>query len=77
MQKTISLVTLEVAKKVRQSVNLLKAPGPIFPNSSNRHVISEEIETKTTMCYRAPEMCDLYSGKWIDEKSDIWVTLLL
>ena len=32
----------------------------------------ERIEKYTTPNYRAPEMCDLYSGKLISEKVDIW-----
>ena len=32
----------------------------------------EEIERNTTLCYRAPEMCDLLSKQRIDEKCDIW-----
>lgn len=33
----------------------------------------EEIQKFTTMAYRAPEMIDLYSGKPINERVDIWV----
>ena len=37
----------------------------VFPTTLlNRH---------TTMSYRAPEMLDLYSGKLINEKVDVWV----
>ena len=31
----------------------------------------------TTVAYRAPEMVDLYSGKTITTKADIWVGELL
>ncbi|XP_073978913.1 numb-associated kinase isoform X1 [Rhodnius prolixus] len=34
--------------------------------------IIEEIEKYTTLSYRAPEMVDVYSGKTITTKSDIW-----
>jgi len=30
----------------------------------------------TTLSYRAPEMVDLYSGKSISTKADIWVSTL-
>ena len=35
----------------------------------------EQIKRFTTLAYRAPEMVDLYSGKPISVKSDIWVRL--
>ena len=31
----------------------------------------------TTLSYRAPEMVDLYSGKSISTKADIWVSTLI
>ncbi|EDO39786.1 predicted protein, partial [Nematostella vectensis] len=34
--------------------------------------VEEEIQKYTTLPYRAPEMVDLYSGKIISTKSDIW-----
>ncbi|CAJ0584794.1 unnamed protein product, partial [Mesorhabditis spiculigera] len=34
--------------------------------------IQEEIERYTTLSYRAPEMIDLYSGRPIGTKADIW-----
>jgi serine/threonine protein kinase len=34
--------------------------------------IAEEIESKTTPAYRAPEMCDPWSGQRIDERVDVW-----
>ena len=36
-------------------------------------IYEEEIQRFTTLAYRAPEMCDLYLKKTINEKSDIWV----
>ena len=33
----------------------------------------DQIKRFTTLAYRAPEMVDLYSGKPISIKSDIWV----
>ena len=33
----------------------------------------EQVERFTTLAYRPPEMVDLYSGKLITTKSDIWV----
>lgn len=35
--------------------------------------VQEEIEKYTTLSYRSPEMVDLYSGKPITTKADIWV----
>ncbi|KAL9658337.1 hypothetical protein ABK040_015657 [Willaertia magna] len=32
----------------------------------------EDIQKNTTLAYRAPEMCDLYSGDSINEKADVW-----
>ncbi|XP_054084000.1 probable serine/threonine-protein kinase nek3 isoform X3 [Zeugodacus cucurbitae] len=34
--------------------------------------VEEEIQKYTTLSYRAPEMIDLYSGKSITTKADIW-----
>ena len=34
--------------------------------------LEAEIDTVTTIQYRAPELCDLYSRRGIDEKIDIW-----
>jgi AP2-associated kinase len=34
--------------------------------------VEEEIQKYTTLAYRSPEMIDLYSGKSITTKSDIW-----
>lgn len=43
--------------------------------NSNTHGIAnveEEIQKYTTLSYRAPEMVDLYAGKNITTKADIW-----
>lgn len=34
--------------------------------------VEDEIKKYTTLSYRAPEMIDLYSGKPITTKSDVW-----
>ncbi|CAG0913135.1 unnamed protein product [Notodromas monacha] len=39
---------------------------------SNIKSAEEEISKYTTLAYRAPEMIDLYSGKTIDTRADIW-----
>lgn len=41
-------------------------------SSSVRAIVEEEIKKYTTLAYRSPEMIDLYSGKSITTKSDIW-----
>ncbi|XP_053205198.1 BMP-2-inducible protein kinase-like [Panonychus citri] len=38
----------------------------------SRTELEEEIKKYTTLSYRSPEMVDLYSGKIITTKSDIW-----
>lgn len=43
--------------------------------NSNTHgltIVEEEIQKYTTLSYRAPEMVDLYTGKSITTKADIW-----
>lgn len=35
--------------------------------------VEEEIKKYTTLSYRAPEMVDMYCGKPISTKADIWV----
>ncbi|KAL3875356.1 hypothetical protein ACJMK2_033313 [Sinanodonta woodiana] len=42
------------------------------PEQQNIKQIEEEIQKYTTLSYRAPEMIDLYSGKSITTKADIW-----
>lgn len=39
--------------------------------------VDEEIKRYTTLSYRAPEMVDMYCGKAITTKADIWVRLLI
>ncbi|KAF1761819.1 hypothetical protein GCK72_010076 [Caenorhabditis remanei] len=34
--------------------------------------VKSEVERNTTMCYRSPEMVDLYSGQELGLKGDIW-----
>jgi serine/threonine protein kinase len=36
--------------------------------------VEEEIKKYTTLSYRAPEMVDMYCGKPITTKADIWVS---
>lgn len=38
-------------------------------------VVEEEIKKYTTLSYRAPEMVDMYCGKPITTKADIWVRM--
>lgn len=35
--------------------------------------VEEEIKRYTTLSYRSPEMVDMYCGKPITTKADIWV----
>ncbi|XP_013779396.1 AP2-associated protein kinase 1-like [Limulus polyphemus] len=42
------------------------------PQSQGVNVVEEEISKYTTLSYRAPEMVDLYCGKPITTKADIW-----
>ncbi|KAL5018506.1 hypothetical protein ScPMuIL_004228 [Solemya velum] len=42
------------------------------PGQGNVSQIEEEIQKYTTLSYRAPEMIDLYGGKPITTKADIW-----
>lgn len=39
--------------------------------------VQEEIQKYTTLSYRSPEMIDIYSGKPITTKADIWVRITL
>ena len=38
--------------------------------------VEEEIKKYTTLSYRSPEMIDLYSGKPLTSKLDIWVSYI-
>ncbi|KAK3565822.1 hypothetical protein QTP86_015556 [Hemibagrus guttatus] len=42
------------------------------PQAEGAAVVEEEIKKYTTLSYRAPEMVNLYSGKVISTKADIW-----
>eukprot|EP00092_Neocalanus_flemingeri_P021728 GFUD01023571.1.p1 GENE.GFUD01023571.1~~GFUD01023571.1.p1 ORF type:complete len:636 (+),score=131.91 GFUD01023571.1:37-1944(+) len=42
------------------------------PEKQGITVVDEEIKKYTTLSYRAPEMVDLYTGKPITTKADIW-----
>jgi len=42
------------------------------PEKQGITMVDEEIKKYTTLSYRAPEMVDLYSGKPITTKADIW-----
>ncbi|KFZ63990.1 BMP-2-inducible protein kinase, partial [Podiceps cristatus] len=42
------------------------------PQKDGVHVVEEEIKKYTTLSYRAPEMINLYGGKPITTKADIW-----
>ncbi|XP_017029430.1 uncharacterized protein Nak isoform X1 [Drosophila kikkawai] len=42
------------------------------PQQHGVTVVEEEIQKYTTLSYRAPEMIDLYNGKSITTKADIW-----
>ncbi|KAI9183689.1 Ark- serine/threonine protein kinase [Blastocladiella emersonii ATCC 22665] len=35
-------------------------------------VIHEDVQKHTTLQYRAPELCDVYMGRGINEKVDVW-----
>ncbi|CAH1407984.1 unnamed protein product [Nezara viridula] len=49
------------------------ATGKVLSSSThNAATILEEIEKYTTLSYRSPEMVDVYSGKSITTKADIW-----
>ncbi|XP_033225081.1 AP2-associated protein kinase 1 [Belonocnema kinseyi] len=42
------------------------------PSVQGASVVEEEIKKYTTLSYRAPEMVDMYCGKAITTKADIW-----
>ncbi|KAJ1091531.1 hypothetical protein NDU88_004651 [Pleurodeles waltl] len=42
------------------------------PQAEGVNAVEEEIKKYTTLSYRAPEMVNLYSGKVITTKADIW-----
>jgi len=50
------------------------ATGKVLnPSVHGAAVVEEEIKKYTTLSYRAPEMVDMYCGKPITTKADIWV----
>lgn len=50
------------------------ATGKVLnPGVHGAAVVEEEIKKYTTLSYRAPEMVDMYCGKPITTKADIWV----
>ncbi|XP_075854796.1 BMP-2-inducible protein kinase isoform X2 [Microcebus murinus] len=42
------------------------------PQKDGVHVVEEEIKKYTTLSYRAPEMINLYGGRPVTTKADIW-----
>lgn len=44
------------------------------PAVQGASAVEDEIKKYTTLSYRAPEMVDMYCGKPITTKSDIWVS---
>jgi len=50
----------------------IKNVNPLNTTASSITEVEEEIKKYTTLAYRSPEMVDLYSGKSITTKSDIW-----
>lgn len=51
------------------------ATGRILnPVEKGASTVEEEIKRYTTLSYRSPEMIDMYSGKVISTKADIWVS---
>lgn len=53
------------------------ATGKVLdPNTHGVPVVEEEVKKYTTLAYRAPEMVDMYCGKPITTKADIWVNVL-
>ncbi|KAJ8959476.1 hypothetical protein NQ318_022173 [Aromia moschata] len=42
------------------------------PSEKGATAVEEEIKRYTTLSYRSPEMVDMYSGKVISTKADIW-----
>lgn len=52
------------------------ATGKVLnPSVVGASVVEEEIKKYTTLSYRAPEMVDMYCGKPITTKADIWVSV--
>ena len=49
-------------------------PYTLNPGTQGVSQIAEEIARYTTLSYRSPEMIDLYEGRPITTKADIWVS---
>jgi serine/threonine protein kinase len=49
-----------------------KEEDPASLNLSQRRALQELLQKKTTPCYSAPEMADLFRKKKIGTKSDVW-----
>ncbi|EWC44055.1 hypothetical protein DRE_01407 [Drechslerella stenobrocha 248] len=47
-------------------------PRPAGKTVAECRLIEEDIQKHTTLQYRSPEMIDVFRGRPIDEKSDIW-----
>ena len=55
-------------------VSFGSATGKVLnPSIHGASIVEEEIKKYTTLSYRAPEMVDMYCGKAITTKADIWV----
>lgn len=51
------------------------ATGKVLQGTSQTApAVMEEIQKYTTLSYRAPEMVDIYSGRPITTKADVWVS---
>lgn len=51
------------------------ATGKVLQGTSQTApAVTEEIQKYTTLSYRAPEMVDIYSGRPITTKADVWVS---
>jgi serine/threonine protein kinase len=55
------------------SCTSVATPCDVYLSIQEIRKLEEDIGKYTTMQYRAPEMCDLYTKKGLNEKVDIWV----
>lgn len=53
------------------------ATGRVLNPTDKGAAAEEEIKKYTTLSYRSPEMIDVYSGKVISTKADIWVSFII
>lgn len=68
----VPVVEEEIKKWV--SLSTLVYPLNTYPNKYPETHSSAALNTRyTTLSYRAPEMVNLYGGKVITAKADIWV----